>query len=198
VRDHFGKVFDRPSSVFDEAMLCPETQDLQSFVDGIDNICEAQRRVAQGYFDDGSVENACPPLQALLHIMAHGDYQGKDIDDPGIREMFTRDYLLQSDWYQERLLIKQTRDEQLWCRHQDYLERQLEEVDDGDDERRSALVERIQKAERMRQVVSDQSYLKHLQGTLGADWIHRDSKPNFITRLVRGGLRSVRSATTRR
>ncbi|MGD8843208.1 MAG: hypothetical protein PVJ83_07015 [Gammaproteobacteria bacterium] len=198
VRDHFGKMFDRPSSVFDEAMLCPETQDLESFVDGIDNICEAQRRVAQGYFDDGSVENACPPLQALLHIMAHGDYQGKDIDDPGIREMFTRDYLLQSDWYQERLLIKQTRDEQLWCRHQDYLERQLEEVDDGDDERRSALVERIQKAERMRQVVSDQSYLKHLQGTLGADWIHRDSKPNFITRLVRGGLRSVRSATTRR
>ncbi|MGW8309742.1 MAG: hypothetical protein ACWGNB_01645 [Thiogranum sp.] len=198
VRDHFGKMFDRPSSVFDEAMLCPETQDLESFVDGIDNICEAQRRVAQGYFDDGSVENACPPLQALLHIMAHGDYQGKDIDDPGIREMFTRDYLLQSGWYQERLLIKQTRDEQLWSRHQDYLERQLEELDDGDEERRSALVERIQKAERMRQVVSDQSYLKHLQGTLGADWIHRDSKPNFITRLVRGGLRSVRSATTRR
>jgi hypothetical protein len=173
VHDNFGKVFDRPSAVFDEAMLCPETQDLRAFVDGIENICEAQRRVASGYFEDGSVDDACPPLRALLHIMAHGNYQGKDVEDPAIREMFTREYLLHSDWYQERLLIKQTRDESLWRKHQQYLEKQLAEVGDSDDSHRARLVERIQEAERMRQMVSDRAYLKRLQGTLGADWIHR-------------------------
>jgi hypothetical protein len=175
VHDNFGKVFDRPSAVFDEAMLCPETQDLQAFVDGIENICEAQQRVARGYFEDGSVDDACPPLRALLHIMAHGTYQGKDLEDPGIREMFSRDYLLQSDWYQERLVIKQTRDERLWRKHQQYLEKQLAEVGDSDASHSARLVERIQEAERMRQVVSGKAYLERLQGTLGADWIHRGS-----------------------
>ena len=37
---------------------------------------EAQRRVALNYFEDGSVESACPPLKALLHIMAHGEFEG--------------------------------------------------------------------------------------------------------------------------
>jgi len=175
VHDNFGKVFDRPSAVFDDAMLCPETQDLAAFVDGIENICEAQQRVARGYFDDGSIDDACPPLRALLHIMAHGHYQGKDLEDPGIREMFTREYLLQSDWYQERLVIKQTRDERLWRKHQHYLERRLAEVGDSDEKHRAELVKRIQEAERMRQVVSSKEYLNRLQGTLGADWIHRGS-----------------------
>jgi hypothetical protein len=114
-------------------------------------------------------------LHALLHIMAHGSYQGKDVEDPAIREMFTRDYLLQSDWYQERLIIKQKRDEQLWRKHQQYLEQQLADVGDTDDKLRASLVERIQEAERMRQMASDKAYLKRLQGTLGADWIHRGS-----------------------
>ena len=111
VHDHFGKLFDTPTEVFDEAMLCPETQGLDAFIDGIDNICEAQQRVARGYFTDGSIEDACPPIQALLHIMANGNYKDKTVDEPAIREMFTRDYLLQSDWYRERLVIKQARDE---------------------------------------------------------------------------------------
>ena len=175
VHDMFGKVFDRPAAVFDEAMLCPETQDLRAFVDGVHNIHEAQRRVALGYFEDGSVNDACPPLQALLHIMAYGSYQGKDVDDPAIREMFTRDYLLHSDWYQERLIIKQARDERLWRKHQLYLEHQLAELSDTEEDYRERLVQRIQEAQRMRQAVSGKAYLKRLQGTLGADWIHRGS-----------------------
>jgi len=107
--------------------------------------------------------------------MAYGSYQGKDVDDPGIREMFTRDYLLHSDWYQERLIIKQARDERLWRRHQAYLEQQMGELSDTEQGHRERLVERIQEAQRMRQVVSDRAYLKRLQGTLGADWIHRGS-----------------------
>lgn len=176
VHDHFGKLFDTPTAVFDEAMLCPETQDLEAFVDGIDNIYAAQQRVALGYFRDGSIEDACPPLQALLHIMAYGNYQGMDADDPSIREMFTRDYLLQSDWYRERLLTKQQRDERLWRQHRDYLRVQMDNLDEDEIEAENGLLlaERIREADRMIDVVSGEAYLMRLQGTLGADWVHRD------------------------
>jgi len=88
VRNHFGKLFDTPVAVFDKAMLKPETQDLEAFIDGINNICEAHQRVALNYFEDGSIDDACPPLKALLHIMAHGSYEGRDIHHPSIRKMF--------------------------------------------------------------------------------------------------------------
>ncbi|MFC1774132.1 hypothetical protein ACFL3A_12375 [Pseudomonadota bacterium] len=174
VHDHFGKLFDTPTAVFDEAMLCPEIQDLDAFIDGIDNICEAQQRVAHGYFTDGSIDDACPPLQALLHIMANGNYNGKTVDDPAIREMFTRDYLLQSDWYSERLAIKQARDVKLWRQHRAYLDIQMRNLDDDEIDKRLEMAERIREADRMIGVVSSQSYLDRLQGTLGADWIHRE------------------------
>ena len=63
-------------------MLRPETQDLASFVDGVDNIVTTQKQIAENYFADGSVALACPPLKALLHIMRDGQYEGKDINDP--------------------------------------------------------------------------------------------------------------------
>ncbi len=65
VRTFFGRIFDHPDRVFDEAYLRPETQDLDAFVDGVHNITEAQERVALQAFDDGSIEDACPPLRAL-------------------------------------------------------------------------------------------------------------------------------------
>ena len=154
-------------------MLCPETQDLESFVDGIDNICEAQQRVALGYFEDGSIDDACPPLQALLHIMAHGHYQGKGVDDPAVRAMFSRDYLLQSDWYRERLRIKQQRDVRLWNQHSEYLRVQKQNLDEDEVQRHASIDKRLAEAERMIGIVSSSDYLQRLEGTLGADWIHR-------------------------
>lgn len=103
VHSFLGKIFDNPNAVFTKDVLKPELQDLAVFADGVNNIVEAQQRVAQQYLDDGSVEDACPPLKALLHIMATGEYEGMDVHDPKIRAMFTRDYLLNSDWYRERL-----------------------------------------------------------------------------------------------
>jgi len=87
------------------------------FAEGIDAIVETHRRVAQNYFDDGSVEFACPPLKALLNIMAHGHYNGAGIDDPAFRNLFTRDSLLASDSYRARLEAKQRVDQALWDRH---------------------------------------------------------------------------------
>ena len=62
VRNFFGRVFNHPHAVFTDDMLRPELQDLDIFVDGMDNIVTTQKRVAKMYFDDGSIEQACPPL----------------------------------------------------------------------------------------------------------------------------------------
>ena len=101
---HFlGRIFDAPSAVFPEEMLKPELQSMEYFVDGIYNIAEAQERVAKNYLADGSVESAIPPLRAILYIMAEGSYNGMKLDDPELRKLFTRDYVLASDWYADRL-----------------------------------------------------------------------------------------------
>ena len=121
---------------------------MESFVKGVEAICEAQRLVALNYFEDGSVNAACPPIRALLHIMAHGSYEGKGVEDPAIRNMFTREALLKSDWYAERLATKQQRDIALWTRHV------------------AATNSTAAKAELAR--VSSPAYLKELRGATGA------------------------------
>jgi phosphoenolpyruvate carboxykinase (diphosphate) len=63
VHSFFGRVFNHPHAVFTEEMLKPELQDKEIFADGMDNIVGTQKRVAKMYFDDGSIAQACPPLQ---------------------------------------------------------------------------------------------------------------------------------------
>ncbi|MDP3442697.1 MAG: hypothetical protein Q8T08_07505, partial [Ignavibacteria bacterium] len=53
MRTFFGRVFENPSSVFAEDMLKPELQGMDIFVDGINNVVEAQKKVALNYFNDG-------------------------------------------------------------------------------------------------------------------------------------------------
>ncbi len=101
-----GRIFEAPNSVFSDEILRPEKQDRAQFAAGVAAIVESQARVALEYFEDGSIEWACPPIKALLHIMAHGHYQGMTANNPAIRSLFTRDALLTSDWYQERLKTK--------------------------------------------------------------------------------------------
>lgn len=173
VHAFFGKVFDSPTIVFDEEMLRPETQGMDAYVDGINNIVETQQKVAKAYFEDGSIDDACPPLQAVLHVMAEGHYQGKSIDDKSIREMFTLDYLLQSDWYKERLKIKQQRDAALWQVNRNYVEQKMDEISETGTGLWAELQDQMEKAEQMLEWVNSDSYLERLQGTLGADWIHK-------------------------
>jgi len=167
---HFmGKIFDNPSAVFTEAILKPETQDLEVFVDGVSNIVEAQQGVALRYLQDGSVEDACPPLKALLYIMAEGQYQGKDVAHPDIRAMFTRDYLVASDWYRERLKVKQARDIHLWRRHVHCLSQFLKRSDYADQADALGIAERLEKAKERLELVQAPEYLDRLVGTIGAD-----------------------------
>lgn len=171
VHAYLGKIFDNPNVVFEDAMLKPELQDMAEYVDGISNIVEAQQRAAQEYLDDGSVENACPPLKALLHIMATGHYQHMDVNHPDFRYMFTREYLLQSDWYHERLSIKQEREIQLWQRHAAYVDGLLQNDGVLDEVERLDLEEKRDVIERHLQYLYSDAYLECLQGTIGADWI---------------------------
>src|SRR6202140_2147539 len=76
-----GRLFETPDAVFSEEMLRPEKQDVALFAAGVDAIVEAQAGAAKQYFEDGSAAAASPPLQALLHIMACGEYCGRSVDN---------------------------------------------------------------------------------------------------------------------
>ena len=173
VHTFFGRVFDNPTAVFTEEILQPETQDPAVFADGVANIVEAQQRMAEAYFADGTIEDACPPLKALLHIMAHGHFEGKDAHHPEIRALFTREALLASDWYHERLAIKQQRDVALWERHTRSLTEFLARAGHRDEAKRLGIAERLEHARGELERVSAREYLTALVGTIGADPIHR-------------------------
>jgi hypothetical protein len=167
-----GRIFEAPGAVFTPEMLQPELQDMGLFAAGVDAIVESQRRIAANYFEDGSVEAACPPLKALLHIMACGSYDGKAVDDPRVRGMFTRESVLASDWYRERLQTKQSRDIALWQRHLKSLEafrsaNEYTAFPDG-----MNLEDRFTAARTQLARVSADSYLHDLVGTIGADPFH--------------------------
>ena len=103
-RKYFGRIFLHPHVVFTADMLRPELQDEGIYADSLDIIVETHRRVAQSYFDDGTIELAIPPLRALLEIMANGTTaDGHDLDSAEVRGLFDRDTVLNSDWYAERL-----------------------------------------------------------------------------------------------
>ncbi|TAN50677.1 MAG: hypothetical protein EPN21_08315 [Methylococcaceae bacterium] len=164
-----GKIFDNPAVAMDEAILKPETQDMAVYVDGINNIVEAQQRAAQHYLDDGSIEDACPPLKALLYIMASGVYQGKDVHHPDVRKLFSREYLLNSHWYALRLDTKQQRDIVLWQRHCDDLQAFLA-LEGYEDVAETLEIEaRLQEARAKLAHCQSAAYRQSLQGTIGAD-----------------------------
>ncbi|MGA2181737.1 MAG: hypothetical protein ABSH47_01785 [Bryobacteraceae bacterium] len=160
-----GRIFETPDTIFTEEILRPEKQDLEAYVSGVEAIAEAQKRVAVSYFEDGSVEGACPPLRALLHIMAYGAWEGKGVEHADVRAMFTREALLGSDWYAERLHVKQERDVALWRRHVASLEsfRSAAGSEEIDLEARLAVAR-----EQLARVGAD-TYREELVGTIGAD-----------------------------
>ena len=169
VHSFMGKIFDNPTAVLTEDILKPETQNLNDYVDGIHNIVETQQKVAQQYIDDGSIADACPPIHALLHIMATGFYEGKDVHDPEIRALFTKENLLASDWYRERLDVKQTKDIALWKRHIESLEKFSELENYGDEVARLNISDRLVKAKAELERVKSPDYLDQIVGMIGAE-----------------------------
>ena len=106
-----GRIFMHPDAIFTEAILRPETQDLQVFIDSVDVMVETHERVARAYLKDGTVSTACPPVRALLEIMADGhSADGLTLESPEFRAMFTRESVLASDWYAARLAAAQAQE----------------------------------------------------------------------------------------
>ncbi len=168
-----NRLFDEPKAVFNDEMLKPELQGMEDYVDGINNIVEAQKKVALAYFEDGSVDAAIPPLKILLSIMAYGEYEGKDISDPELRKYFDREYVIQSDWYKERLKLKQEKE-------LEFISKQLVNLEEFSSKPENALLveemdinKRIYVAKERLTYVKSDKYIEDLVGTIGTDPLYK-------------------------
>ena len=168
VTTFFGRIFLHPETVFTDEMLAPELQDADVYADSVEVIVETHRRVAQSYIDDGTIELAVPPLRALLQFMALGKTdEGWTLQSPELRSQFTRDSVLASDWYAERLAAKQAYDIEHYERSVADLERFLA----GDTN--EATADRLHLQRRLQDItaelarVSASGYPAELVGTIG-------------------------------
>lgn len=170
VNTFLGRIFSDPNIVFTPEMLRPELQDLDAFAEGIDNILLTQKRVAQHYFNDGSIEAAVPPLKAVLHVMRDGHFEGKDIRHPDVRALFDRRTVMASGWYTERLKRRQAVERALLKRHETSLKDALGREDSLP---RQELERRLAWTARELASVSEPEYWKSLSGTIGTDLAFR-------------------------
>jgi len=154
-------------------MLKPELQSMEDFVDGINNIVEAQQKVALNYFEDGSIEAAIPPLKILLHIMAYGHYEGKSIDHTELRQYFNRDFVVNANWYKERLALKQQKDITYYGSQIEYLEAFKNNPYNAILVVDLQINERLETTKKLYQEVKSPDYLNRLVGTIGADPLYK-------------------------
>jgi hypothetical protein len=164
-RNIFGRIFSHPASVLNEEMLKPELQSMEYYIDGISNIVEAQKKAALSYFADGGIDLAIPPVKALLHIMAHGEYEGKTLHDAEIRELFSLESVLESDWYEARLQAKLTLEKQTLKKQAAYLKAQPDHAN-----RLPVATQLDQVTSKLQELEENPTvYLEKLKGTLGCD-----------------------------
>lgn len=169
VTTFFGRIFNHPHAVLTEPMLRPELQDPAEFADGVDNVVATHRRVAEHYFADGSIAEACPPLWALLHIMRDGQFEGKGLDHPDIRALFDRQKVLASEWYLARLKARQRIERRRLQQGIRYGEKFAATSAYADETKRLAIQDRLSAARVQLEKTKHADYLSHLVGTTGAE-----------------------------
>jgi hypothetical protein len=169
VNDYLGKIFEAPKTVFEEEMLKPELQSMEEYADGINNIVETQQMIAQRYIDDGSVNSFIPPLKALVHIMASGSYEGQEITDPEIRRLFEHETVLNSEWYQDRLKIKQDRKAACCRKHIEYLNDFIGKNHNARTVEKLGCRDRLNVVKKRLAYVESDAFIKDHAGTIGAD-----------------------------
>ncbi len=168
-QDFLGKIFDSPESIFPDDMLKPELQDMESYVDGINNITETHKKIAQAYVADGHVNSAVPPLRALLHIMATGSYEGMTETSPEFRAMFTRESILASDWYTDRLAELQSKTVSYYSKSVKTLESYLENSDRHAEKMVSLVTTNLTETKELLALAQSDQYITDVTGTIGAD-----------------------------
>jgi hypothetical protein len=169
VNDFLGRVFNHPHAVLVESMLRPEMQDAAQYADSVDNIAATHRREAQHYFDDGSIQQAVPPLQALLHIMRDGASEGFRLEDPAFRAMFHRESVLASPWYRARLEMRRELEERHWNTMVTYIDRLIGRTEYTQEAERLGLHERRSYARVMLERSRSEQRIGELTGTIGAE-----------------------------
>jgi hypothetical protein len=107
--------------------------------------------------------------------MAYGNYEGKTIEDPELRNMFTREYILTCEWYEERLINKQLNDIALWQHHIAYLEEFLRKPNYINEAEELGIKDTLDKAKSTLKYLKSTSYLKTLKGTIGLDNIFKQA-----------------------
>ena len=167
VQTFCGRVLSNPSTLFDEEHLRPEIADRGVFADGMENIVQAMRSAAESYFNDGSIQQAVPPLQALLHVMRDGEVEGLKPSSPEFRALFTRKTLLESDWYRARLEAQQRRDLRHWQAQIAYLEKLLARANYTDVAEELEVRDRLAIAQSSLAAAKSPDYVQNLVGTLG-------------------------------
>ena len=105
--------------------------------------------------------------------MAYGHWEGKDASHPEVRALFTREALLASDWYKERLASSRQRDVALWQRHVRSLTEFLATPGHRDEAERLGIPARLDHARRGARAGERARLPERSAGTIGADPIHR-------------------------
>lgn len=164
---YLGKIFDEPQAVFNEEILKPEMQNLEAFVDGVLNIVNGHKKAASDYFEDGSIEEAIPPIKAILNIMAFGTYEGYKVEDSFIRDMFNKETILKSDWYLARLKNKQKVDIDLLQKKIENIQSFIKTPINKSLIQEFSYNERLEAAKKLHEYYMSDAYLKSLVGTIG-------------------------------
>ena len=165
-----GRIFTDPVSVFPEDMLKPELQDEDQYADSLLNLVEAGKLVAKRYFKDGCIERACPPLKALLEIMANGSWEGKGLKSKEFRSLFKPEAILESEWYLERLETRINVTQNYWTGRVQYLEEFLKDHINREASDRLGIEKRLIFAKKaLSQLESRVDAVSRIQGCLGTD-----------------------------
>jgi len=86
-----------------------------------------------------------------------------------LRKLFDRDTVLASDWYNQRLRVKQERDTALWHRHVGALEKFQQAGTAASAACDFNVEERLREARTQLSRITSPTYLRELRGTIGAD-----------------------------
>ena len=151
-------------------------QDIKSYADSVKTIRVTNKHVAEMYIADGGADMAVPPLKALLYIMRDGEFEGLTLTSPEFRAMWTRENIIKSDWYMERLKCFQTKEVDRLQRGLEYMENFIKGPDSTPgDWKGKQIVEdlkihdRISSTKAQISTVKKPEFIQHLVGSLGVD-----------------------------
>jgi hypothetical protein len=137
------------------------------FAESMETILDAHRRAAELVIKSDEIKQAIPPLHALLHITAYGDFDGMKLQDKTFRQMFDYDYVINSDWYLERLKCYKNAQIDHLTEGRARLQDICESHDMIDEESADIIENRLDNIEKELSFVRSPAYLQAIIGTLG-------------------------------